>query len=230
MTYRIKDWSTRYETHRTRELKRMDWVPIPNRMDGLGYAELVDHPQGAAHLGAWLAIVEIASRQEVRGTFSYDSTELSQALARISRIPAEIFEAAIPRLVRIGWVERIEQVTEIPRDPAPVRGEAPPSRARAEGKGMELNGTEGNGTGRAPISLDEIRLALIEYPGAKKLPGTPDDKLLIKIRGLAGNDVDELARGLRALSLTGKKPELSWGWFPTVLKTYLRKVVTDVRH
>jgi hypothetical protein len=54
--YRVKDWSKIYENNRTRELKRMDWVPIPNKMDGDGFTELVDHPNGAAHLGAWLAL------------------------------------------------------------------------------------------------------------------------------------------------------------------------------
>ncbi len=72
-----------------------------------------------------------------------------------------------------------------------------------------------------PIDLDEVRLCLMEYPGAKKLSGMPDDQLIIKCCAMAGNNVDELARALRGLALSGKKPELSWGWFLTVLSTKL---------
>jgi hypothetical protein len=35
-------------------------------MDGDGYTELVDHDDGAAHLGAWCAIVQIASKCDPR--------------------------------------------------------------------------------------------------------------------------------------------------------------------
>ena len=60
--WRIKDWNHHFENNRTRDLKRMAWVPMPNKMDGDGYTELLDHPNGPAHFGAWVAIVEIASR------------------------------------------------------------------------------------------------------------------------------------------------------------------------
>ena len=50
---RVRDWDALYENNRTRGYKRLGWVPIPNRMDGDGYTELVDHENGAAHLGAW---------------------------------------------------------------------------------------------------------------------------------------------------------------------------------
>ena len=59
---RVKDWNLLFENNRTRGLKHLDWVPMPNKMDSDGYTELVDHPNGAAHLGAWFAIVQIASR------------------------------------------------------------------------------------------------------------------------------------------------------------------------
>ncbi len=140
--YKIRDWYLLFENNRTRELKRMDWVPVPNRMDGSGYTALVDHPNGGAHLGAWLAMLEISSRQKVRGTFPQDSAGLPQVLARMSRLPAGLFEEVLPRLVEIGW---IEQVTEIPQLGAeiPQDGAVPSrdTRAVTEGNGMEGNGT-----------------------------------------------------------------------------------------
>ena len=46
-TYRIRDWQRHFENNRTRELKVMAWVPVPNKMDGDGYTELVTHPSSA---------------------------------------------------------------------------------------------------------------------------------------------------------------------------------------
>jgi len=65
----IVDWGKHYENHRTRELRVMTWVPLPNKHDGDGYTQLLNHPNGAAHFGAWCALVELASRQHV-GTSS----------------------------------------------------------------------------------------------------------------------------------------------------------------
>ena len=67
---RVRDWNLLFENNRTRGLKHLDWVPMQNNLDGDGYTELVDHPNGAAHLGAWLAIVWIASRCHTRGTLT----------------------------------------------------------------------------------------------------------------------------------------------------------------
>jgi len=162
--YRIKDWYKLFENNRTRELKRMDWVPVPNRMDGAGYTALVDHPNGAAHLGAWLAMLEISSRQTPRGTFPQEGAGFPQegagfpqVLARISRLPVQLFMEVIPRLEQIGWIER---VTEIPQDGAgipqegagiPQEGAVPSrdTRAVTEGNGRERKGTEGK---RSPIT------------------------------------------------------------------------------
>jgi hypothetical protein len=182
VTYRIRDWASHFENNRTRDLKRMDWVPMPNRMDGDGYTELVDHPNGAAHLGAWLAIVEIASRCEVRGTLLRDGRTLlresrtflrdgrtllrdgaeraerphnPQSLARISHLPAELFEEALPRLVDIGWLEIVDAqvvddkgVCEIPQEGAakPQEGAAIPQEGAVltRARGTERNGTEVN--------------------------------------------------------------------------------------
>jgi len=141
--FRVANWVKNFENSKTKELKRLDWVPVPNKMEGAGYTELVDHPNGAAHLGAWLAILEIASRQTVRGNLPESSTGTAKALARISRLPVSIFEEVLPRLAAIGWVEQLTQenqqpdeIRQIPTDDA----ENPPLKGKGKGKG---NGTEG---------------------------------------------------------------------------------------
>lgn len=154
--FQVKDWSSNYENNRTKELRKMTWVPVPNRMDGDGYTELLDHPNGAAHFGAWNAIVQIASKCEPRGTLLRDCgrPHTSQSLARMSRIPAAVFEEALDRLVEIGWLERLgtpdQQDTRIPHEGATIPPQGAASRARApERKGTEGNGMRENGTERA---------------------------------------------------------------------------------
>ena len=107
--FRIKFWNKHYENNRTRELKKMDWVPIPNRMDGDGYTELVEHADGAAHFGCWIAIVEIASRCDPRGTLLRDGAapHTPATLARLSRLPLGTMCEALVRLMKIGWIEDI---------------------------------------------------------------------------------------------------------------------------
>jgi hypothetical protein len=141
MILRIRNWKEIYENNRTKELRRMEWVPMPNRMDGSGYTELLDHEDGAAHFGAWVALVEIASRCEPRGTLVRDSrrnmrecrTDLrdcrmnlrdgvvphdSKSLSRISRISSAVFDDVIPRLLLIGWLEEVDPTDEMSHEGA----------------------------------------------------------------------------------------------------------------
>ena|ERR1035438_1269164 len=173
MAYRIRDWHEHFENNRTRDMKRMGWVPIPNRMDGAGYTELLDHPNGAAHLGAWLAIVEIASRRDVRGTLPQEGAEIPQALARISRIPAGVFEEVLPRLLKIQWIER---VTVIPQEGAEIpQAPAPRARVRTEQNGMEQNGTV---TAPPPLSQSEYPLTIAEI---RKHDPAVDDFFVLRL-------------------------------------------------
>ena len=109
MILRIRDWNKHFENATSRKLKRLDWVSIPNKTDGDGYMRLVDHPEGAAHLGAWYAIVECASKQKFRGNLPpgirHDIGGISQSIGKISQLPSGIFETVIPRLMEIGWLE-----------------------------------------------------------------------------------------------------------------------------
>lgn len=117
---RIKDWSA-HENNRTRELVNVRHILLPTKFTGDGYTELLDHPNGAAHYGAWVACVIAAAISQVRrtnpalpphlrGTLFRDLTKShdSASLSRLTRIPASVFEEAIERLIAIGWMERIE--------------------------------------------------------------------------------------------------------------------------
>lgn len=155
--YKIRDWAKHFENNRTKELVRMSWVPMPNKMDGDGYTQLLDHENGAAHFGAWCAIVEIGSKCDPRGTLIRPdpsniggfSPHNARSLSRISRIPETVFSVVLPLLVTIGWIE----FTEIPHEPAAAPQEGAPAPqvayagARAAGNGMERNGMTSSSCG-----------------------------------------------------------------------------------
>lgn len=172
--YRIKDWSTRFENNRTRELKKLDWVPTPNRHDGDGYTSLLAHKNGEALFGAWNAILQVASRcngtipQEGavstaggcgrRGTLIQDSGKPHDAasISRRTRFSESTIKTALDVLSSkdVGWLEVIEitNENEVPAGGCGNPAASPDSTAPipqegiTEGKGREGNRTEGNGS------------------------------------------------------------------------------------
>ena len=170
MAWRIRDWDRHFENHRTRALRHLTWIPIPNKQDGDGYTFLLDHRDGAAHYGAWLAIVLIASKCNPRGWLVRDELETDPALsggrapdtaalvkiphsiadlARISRVRAQVYHAAITRLLTIGWLETIPpQIVDALRVGDWRRAGLQSGafrRARAGVRARAANGTERNG-------------------------------------------------------------------------------------
>ena len=125
--YRIREWTKTFENNRTKELKTMFWVPMPTKHDSDGFTELMDHPDGVTHYGVWCLIVQVAARCDPRGTLMRDSgtSHNSSTLARLTRAAKEAFDAAIPRLVSVGWLETYGEGATIsqegatfPHDPA----------------------------------------------------------------------------------------------------------------
>lgn len=110
MVLRVRNWGKHYENNRSRELKRPEWLPLPNKFDGVGFMELLDHPAGISHYGAWCLLLGAASRQPCRGTLRTDSGRAltTKDLSRMTRAPASVFDEAIPRLLAIGWLEEVD--------------------------------------------------------------------------------------------------------------------------
>jgi hypothetical protein len=65
------------------------------------------------------------------------------------------------------------------------------------------------------------RELLVHYPGAQRLPGGSDDKIIQDCLRLARDDTDRLFAALKEMHKAGKQPNSAWAWFPTVLKQYL---------
>lgn len=145
--YRVVGWADHFENNRTKELKHLSWVPFPNKHDGDGYTELLFHPQGAAHYGAWCAIVQVASKCDPRGTLMRDGARphTAASLSRMTKVPEAIMQDAIERLVNpIGWLEVVPDpvathvVTEMSQE-----GAMPSQRDAVAPQESALNGSEG---------------------------------------------------------------------------------------
>lgn len=151
--YVIANWNDHFENNRTRELKSLAWVPMPNRHDGDGYTELMDHPKAASHYGAWCSLVQIASKCDPRGTLvrAGQKPHDSGSLSRITRIPVEVYEQAIPRLVQIGWLKCVTDLIDTTcSNPAGGCGIVPTAPHLPALNGMERNGMERNGNTSCP--------------------------------------------------------------------------------
>jgi hypothetical protein len=81
----IADWNKYYENNRSREIKETEWVPLPNKQGGDGYTELLDHPNGSAHYGAWCALLAVASKCSYVGNIS--RTLLRESADAVGSIP-----------------------------------------------------------------------------------------------------------------------------------------------
>ena len=144
--YSIVEWNKRFETHKTRILTNLEWVPIPNRFDDDGYAELVDHPDGAAHYGVWVALVMVASKSPARGgnlARSGGEAHDIASLARVTRLKSAVLAPAIARLLKIKWMAFDgADAAKSGVDPAFDGADAALDGRRIEGNGMEWKGME----------------------------------------------------------------------------------------
>jgi hypothetical protein len=123
----------------------LEWVKVPNTFDTDGYAELTEHPNGAAHFGVWVALLKLASRskRDDRGALQNSSGRPHDAksIARRSRFPVDVISEAIERFVHIGWLE-VKQIKGSPIVRHEVADDGGCTRAGAERNGMERKGRE----------------------------------------------------------------------------------------
>lgn len=150
--YRVADWHENFETSETKKLKVLKWVPLPNKQDGDGYTLLLDHEKGPAHFGCWTAMLQLASKCELRGSFlrkigaawvPHDADSIS----RITRMPKSLVLTTVKRLLEIGWLEELSAFPATsPEKTAAPPGEPVLKGSEGKGSGSEVKGMEGNGS------------------------------------------------------------------------------------
>ncbi len=177
--YRIRDWAKHFENSRTETIKSLNWVPIPNRLDGAGFTELADNPEGAAHYGVWVTLVLIASRcHDVAIDGNEDAPGLqrtgtllkssgrphdSKSIARITGFSDKLIERAMERLIAIRWLEKVSEAVAIDGNGMAINGNG----IAAFQNGMEGNGMEGNrNTGAAAVASSRFVKPTLEQVAA----------------------------------------------------------------
>lgn len=107
--YRIKNWAKHFENNRTRTMDVMRWVPIPNKHDGDGYSEMTAGPEGAAIYGAWVTVIQVASKCQPRGTLlrAGGMPHTFESISRQVRLPSDIIKLAMERAASpsVSWLE-----------------------------------------------------------------------------------------------------------------------------
>ena len=94
-------------------------TPVPVGIDA-GDIEILNHPNGAAHFGAWMAIVRISAQRDCQsrgmlpaapGRNPHDIAGICGTLSGMSNIPVAVFEELIPRLLsdKIAWLEEVDE-------------------------------------------------------------------------------------------------------------------------
>lgn len=139
--YKVKNWDALFETYETKKLKRLTWVPMPNKHDGKGYRRILKLQHGPMVYAAWLLILQVASKCEPRGILRDEDGPLSALdLSDKTGFPEKYFELAFNHLTakEIGWLESDESAGTTASHP--VITASHPEVACL--KGMEGNGIE----------------------------------------------------------------------------------------
>ncbi len=136
--YCIPNWGKQYENNRSRILRKLDWVMVPNAHDGDGYSGLMARADAPILFTAWILLLQVASKCEPRGTLIRSNGEphTPESLATRTRGAPEWFETALPFLVKIGWLSCNMPYTKDTAPACHLSGTLVPPKGR-EGKGRE---------------------------------------------------------------------------------------------
>lgn len=243
---RVAGWSKHFENNRTRELRQMAWVPVPNRLDSDGYATLIEGENGPAHFGAWIVLLEVASRCTPRGTLLRDGRNGSRvphdvaSLGRLTRFPAQMLAGAIERLVEIGWLEVIcletGELERAPQGAATIphlAAESPQddasSRARENGtERKERRERREDSLERPALAAAPPPPAVLEFPctGAVGASwGLTEAKLDEYRESFPGLDVLAEMRNARQWLLDNPTRRKTFRGMPSFLGAWLRKEI-----
>ncbi len=104
--YKIANWVEKYETADTRKRKSLFWVLVPNGHDGLGYCSIMERYDALEVFGAWVLILQVASKCSTRGSLTTTKGRpyTAKDIATMTRAPVDSITEALDVLVEIGWV------------------------------------------------------------------------------------------------------------------------------
>ena len=172
-------------------MKVMQWVPFTNSHDGDGFTQLMSRKNGTAIFGAWVLIVQVASKCNPRGTLlrSNGKPHDFETLARMTRGESKIFEESIKTLKEIGWIEEFDQISQ----PAGGCGESAgsPHPTDEEGRKEGTEGTERNGMEEEEWNIFKVWVECLNTPSHKTFSGSMKKAIDFQLESYPEEDLVE---------------------------------------
>lgn len=142
--YSIRGWNEHFENNRSRTVKDLAWVAIPNRHDGEHFSIIMQAEHGAEIYAAWVLMLQVASRCQPRGTLLRDNKKphTMSTLSVKTRAPENWFVLAFEFLEKhTDWldVKDLQEGCQPPVSLLPQHCQPPDE----EGKGREGKGENG---------------------------------------------------------------------------------------
>lgn len=183
--YRIKNWNKIFENNESRKLKKLMWIPVPTKWEGLGYTRLMKHKNAISVFAGWNLIIQIGSKCPHRGLLANEDSPLTaEDMKDLTRMPTEVFERTLSVLSDpkegINWIDEVEisktvdgwrVIENLPQSPDASGFDG------VEEKGMEGNRKEGNGMGEgapAPANRDHVFPAWETVKASAQNMGLPE--------------------------------------------------------
>lgn len=141
ITYSVIGWDSIYENSRSRTVKSLDWVPIPNSHDTDGYTHVITHKDAPEIFTAWILILQVASKCEPRGVLVNKNgiPYTAQNLATKTRGKVQWFEKALEFLSsnEVGWIQKDGNCQEGDTQPTPNRQSSDTQVSKKGREGIE---------------------------------------------------------------------------------------------
>jgi hypothetical protein len=133
--YKIREWKEIFEKAEWRKLRNRWWVAIPVKHDGTGFRRLMAMKNGVELFGAWVLIVQVASKCRMPGTLADETGPLTaRDIAIKTGAPEKLVVRALSVVTssEIGWmtVEDYQDDSRPAADDPPATTAAPPPASR----------------------------------------------------------------------------------------------------
>lgn len=186
--YRVRRWNEQFENAQSRKVEKASWVPVPNKHDGKSFRRLMTLPNGPAIYGAWMLILQVASKCPNRGELIDEDGPLSaEDISLKTCVDESLIKDAITVLCspKIGWLESFEyDGHSLAASELSGRWQSTPSTLLDPPTHPALNGTERNGRDRTDGTEKK------ERKRSSSLKSSAGKRSIITAADLFGGEID----------------------------------------
>ncbi len=159
VVYSIRDWEKHFECSQSKRADKLSWVATPNKHDGKSFRRLIQMKNGTALYGAWILIVQVASKCPVRGILADSDGPLNaEDIADKTLTDPKLIQATLDACCSkaIGWIVKDETRSEC---------DTPESISIDGGVPTGQDITEHNNTEHNSAPIPAVAVAWNQIPG-----------------------------------------------------------------